>query len=262
MKVLRLGNSNEFSTGVPEEDRMAAVAERILAEGSGLEVETVRKKIWPTEQLPGLVDDWMDEHQPDIVYLKVNVFWWAHESVPLRIERKLPVVGKYIARAGWKAQGTPVVATSTPGRSLRQLVERRIGGDTSFTSGQVLACMETVIRRILVHEHVGLLVSGPRGQRPRPELTAAQLERRNRRTSEVHRPLKALCDDLHVAYIGRDGPRPADELERPPRGPDGFHAGVEGNHRQGKKQGEALLALWREMQGQETLPREAAVRER
>ncbi|MBI5948479.1 MAG: hypothetical protein HY875_10095 [Chloroflexi bacterium] len=260
MKVLRLGNSNEFSDGVPEEDRAAAVAERILAEGTGLEVQTVRKKIWPTDRLPGLVDEWMDEYQPDLVYLKLNVFWWTHESVPLRIERRVPLVGKYIARAGWKAQDTPVVATSTPGRSLRQVIERRIGGDTYYKPGEVVACMETVIRRIIAHEHAGLLVSGPAGQRPRPELTAAQLDRRNRRTSEVHRPIKALCDDLHVTYVGRDGPRPPDELERSPRGPDGFHSGVEGNHRMGKKQGEALLALWREMHREESRPLDAAVR--
>ncbi len=260
--MLRLGNSNEFSDGVPEEDRMAAVAERILADGTGLEVQTIRKKIWPTEKLPGLVDEWMDEYQPDIVYLKANVFWWTHESVPLRIERRVPVVGKYIARAGWKAQDKPAVATSTAGRSLRQFLERRIGGDTSFTSAQVVACVEQVIRRVVAHEHVGLLVNGPAGQRPRPELTPAQVERRNRRTSEVHRPLKALCDDLHVPYIGRDGPRPPDELERPPRGPDGFHSGVEGNHRQGRKQGEALLALWREMHAEDSRPLEAAARKR
>ena len=246
MKVLRLGNSNEFSGGVTEEERAAAVAERILAEGAGEQVETLRKKIWPTPKLPGLVDQWLDEFQPDLVFLKVNVFWFMHESVPLRIERKVPLVGKYIARAGWKAQDAPAVATSPPAQSVRRFVERVVGGDTYFTSKDVFARMETVIRRIVAREEVGLLVEFSQGSRPQPELTAAQVARKNRRRSEMHAAIKGLCEDLHVEYFGRDGPRPVEEA-RLPKAPDGVHHGAERNQQVGARQGEMLLKIWREM---------------
>ena len=59
MKVLRLGNSNDTTASVPEELKSPAVANAILAAASGEPVELVTRMMWPSEQIPGLVEKWL-----------------------------------------------------------------------------------------------------------------------------------------------------------------------------------------------------------
>jgi hypothetical protein len=75
MPLLWLGSSNDDYGPTPEAARGYNVARHILEEATGEHVDLVRKRIWLTPALPSLVARWLEEVQPDAVYLKANSYW-------------------------------------------------------------------------------------------------------------------------------------------------------------------------------------------
>src|SRR6188768_723166 len=100
MRVLRIGTSNDSVGGLSEQQRGWWIASDILAQSTGPPVETVLKRAWPTDSLPGIVDGWLEELQPEIVYMQVSNFWYGHPSVPLWFERRFGRAGKKLTDAG------------------------------------------------------------------------------------------------------------------------------------------------------------------
>lgn len=94
IRILRLGNSDDTSPGIPDDQRAYALAAQVLEDAAGQPVETVVRTIWPDPELPGLIDEWLDRYKPDLVFLKVTWYWYGYESVPLRLERRLRWIGK------------------------------------------------------------------------------------------------------------------------------------------------------------------------
>jgi hypothetical protein len=243
MRVLRFGNSDDTNEGVPESARAWFVAQQCLAEACGEPVETALKAIWPGRELPGLVDEWLDRHDPDLVFLKITWYWYAYESVPLRIERLLgPILGKRIANASLKAAERPRLAQNRLFKLGRRAAHRLIGGDTPFDSRQVMEVMEACVRRVVAREGVLLVVKGTGDGRRADGPLAGYFDRFTRRRIEVEGTIERLCGELHVPYVGT-GRRKTDE-EKDLGGGDGVHRGARGQRNVGLQEGEALVAAY------------------
>ncbi|MCC6382893.1 MAG: hypothetical protein IT304_10320, partial [Dehalococcoidia bacterium] len=239
--LLRLCNSNDTYAGVPEQLRAGAIASDLLAAAAGEPVDTVSRVIWPDPTLPDLVDRWLDRYQPDVVSLKINTFWFAHESVPLKLERRFGSIGKVAGSAGRKAVGVPWVSRGRFFRLLNRVALRTIGGETYFTPDEVMATMEACVRRVLAREHVVLVVRGTEGGREHPELSRRAFARYDERRRDVNARMAALCGDLSIPYVGHGSRRSKDDFRRR-AGADGFHNGTEGQRLVGIEEGEVLAA--------------------
>ena len=193
MKILRLTNSNDFYGDVADSDRGYRLIEAALKDECGVEVETIRRTIWPADDLPDIVERWVNEHRPDMVFLKTSSYWYSYESVPLKFQRKLGRVGKVAGDAGLKAATTPSVAHNAVFRKLRYFAQATIGGDTNFTVDYSIQTVEAVIRRVLRHEDTLLVVRGSRGGRDRPEVPKKVAARHETRRVEFNTRLNQIC---------------------------------------------------------------------
>lgn len=239
IRILRLTLSDDL-VPLPEGARRSwQVAEAMLAAESGEDVETTLRIIWPEPQLPDLVERWMDRYAPDIVTLKVSPYWFTYESVPLRVQRHVPVIGPRLAKVGLQAADAGWLAQNAVFRSARRASRRLIGGETYFTPDEVVAVMTSCISRILRHEGVILAVRGPL-EADTDGAGASAVRRGEARRRFVHEAMKRLAADLHVHYSGADSIRPV------PRGPDQLHLSADGHEEKGREEGEALVAAWRQ----------------
>ncbi|MGI8925430.1 MAG: hypothetical protein ACR2HN_02140 [Tepidiformaceae bacterium] len=244
MKVLRLGNSNDFAGGLRKDERASGIAERMLAEASGEPVETNVRTIWPTPDLPDLLERWLDRYEPDLVFLSYSSYWFAYQSVPLKIERTFPFIGRHLRSASNQATARPWLARSRPYHLVRQFSLRTIGGATYFTTTEVIERMEACIRRVLAREHVALVVRGTFGGQERYRDLPARLQAlHHERRLEVHHALKALCSDLHVVYVSREVRQNEAEVEAI-LGADAFHWNAQGHQIRGEVEGAAMVQAW------------------
>ncbi len=164
---------------------------RLLEAATGETVEIIPRVIWPSAQLPDIIDGWMERYSPDIVLFQINGFWYLYASVPLLFERKLGRVGKQISRAGLRAGRTPWIVKTRVFHFGRRVALRTIGGAHYFTPAEVCEIVEACLRRIVRHEGAGLIVQGqfapstwaaPRPA-PSPSSTARSAPSANRSTS-------------------------------------------------------------------------------
>ncbi|MGE3076607.1 MAG: hypothetical protein AB7N24_21275 [Dehalococcoidia bacterium] len=247
MQVLRLGNSYEHDPNIPPEANKSAVADRLLSEAVGEPVETTSRVIWPDPGLPDLIDKWIERYQPDLVLLVVTSYWFTHVSLPLAIERRFGRIGKPIARTGDRLVHKPWLAKNRAFNAARQVVRGTIGGETNFTPEQVIEAMETCVRRILSHEDVALAVRGPRIAFATEGSEKAKRVAEERR-SRVDHHMAEFCRQLHIEYIAYDtGVKPdavPEEFQT-----DGVHVTAAVHAQQGKIEGDAMIAAWRQVHG-------------
>ena len=247
IRILRLGNSSDLALDIASGGRAHEIAGRMVAEVSGEEVETVLRPIWPDENLPALVSKWMDEFEPDVVFLRINAVWFNSESIPLRIQRKLPFGGASIGNLAERATKRGWLNQSPIYRRLRKIALSTIGYETHFTTGEVIARMDDCIRRIVAKEGVALIVRGSFGQRDKsgtlPARIAAEHEARRR---EVSDGIRAICERSHVTYLARAVRDPA-YAQPSIRGSDGIHPSDHGHRLDGNDEGAALVAEWQRL---------------
>jgi hypothetical protein len=241
LRILRLTNSNDLLGNIPAELRGAAVAERVVAEATGEPVETVQRVVWPGPELPAIVERWLANYQPDVVFIRIPAFWICYESVPLRLQRRLGPLGYWPGRLGLKIGGNPGFAASRFGKTTRKLLLRTIGGDAYFTPQQVTLHVEAVLRTVLAKESVVPAVRGP-GHSINSAGTARGLARAVQRSEQLDALLAAACSRLHVAYVsaravGHDSSfLLSDEL----------HDGPEGQRLYGEVEGRLIASAWLE----------------
>lgn len=253
MKILRLGSSGDRQDDVQPEFLSFKVVEAELSAASGEPVETVLRAIWPSDELPTLIDGWMERYHPELVYFRVNPFWYSYESTPLRLRRKLGPIGGVVSRAGIRAGKSPRLARTRLFRIGRDLALRTVGGDAHFTPDQVLATTEACVASILRHEGVGLLVVGMLGRRLALNDNEAGERRRQQRRLEVHRRLQQLCAARHVRYLGWVEDE-APDTSGPDFAADRLHRNAQGQQAIGAIEAEAVVALWREASGSSVVP--------
>jgi len=233
--MLRLGSSNDVFPGLPEEDLAPAVCARILEATLGETVETSVRATWPTDDFAERVRGWLARHEPDVVILRVAPYWYKYDSVPLRVERWLGRAGAPIAKAGTRAAASPRIAYNRPFQALRRACYRFVGGDTNFTTDEVIARSTAVIRSIVAREGVVLVVRHCDGGKPFERQYHARSWRRRRK---VDAALRSLCRDLHVPYLSNMDPT----IEGSDGYFDGVHLQRDGQRRVGEEEAAAVLA--------------------
>ena len=247
LRVLKLGTSDDVAAAIPEVDRAYRVTERFLSHATALPVEVTSRVIWPGPKLPGLIDQWLDRYEPDLVLLVVNPYWMTFESVPLRLQRRLGWAGKAAGGLGTKAAGVSWLAHNPVFRAGRRLTLKTIGGDVHFEPAEVVAVVEQCARRIVRREGIGLVVRGPRNA-----LTyhndAAGRARGERRRLETHIALARLANELHAGYVGSESPAIASD-DADAFGGDFVHTTTREHRERGLIEGRALLDAWRELSG-------------
>ncbi len=255
MRVLRLGNSDDLSPGVADEKRAWYIAAAMLAEEVGEQVETIVKPIWPTPDLPERLARCIDEYQPDIVFMKINRYWYAYESVPLRIRRIFGPAGKPVASAGLRAAKNQRLARNRLFKLGRRMAHRLIGGDTPFHTRDIVELMSVCIREMVARESVALVVKGTAAARQNEEALAGYYHRFLGRADEVEGALKRLCEELHVPW---NAPAPRSTKQDGLKGGDGVHQNAIGQQRMGRQEGQAMIDGWRVLHGREALGDAAA----
>ena len=104
----------------------------------------------------------MDEEQPDMVFLRVVTYWTSYESVPLKIQRKLPWLGKPITDASLKAAATNWLASTRAFHWGRTFAHTVIGGVPALEPSETVDRTSLSVRAILPHEDGTLTTLGDR----------------------------------------------------------------------------------------------------
>lgn len=245
VKVLILGNSNDTKDFVPDEAKRHRHLRDMLAAEFGEPVEVVVRQVWPNDRMVDWVLAGVDEHDPDMVYVKVVNFAYSYESTPLRVKRIFRRVGgEAVGDAGLRVAGSRRWSHNALFRWVRRAGQATIGGDTHFTPEDVAARFETLIRALLRREGMLVVVKAPTGKSKSG--TARQRARKEARRQVVHRRLKALCQQLHVQYIGSD--EPLYLTRKRPKGTragDGLHANEAGHRISAGEHFEHIRDAWR-----------------
>ncbi len=241
MKLLRLGNSQDFQGVAGPDESIAAVAERAFQRSTGEQMETVTRAIWPNDSLPEVVDRWMEREEPDAVFLTCATFWVAFPSVPLRIRRRLKLVGPALASAGLTVAGTRRLGHTRAVRRARWAALRTIGADYHFEPEYAAGVVERVARAVLQREPTLLVMRGPiRHWMPSfPERTNRGT---NMRTEEFDQRLRELAGRLHIPYLGY---MDYDQREHPEQYQgDELHLTAAGMAFRGEREGAFLAEEW------------------
>ncbi len=241
MKILRLGSSDDVGGRVAADAMAYRIVEQELTRVTGLEFTTVVRRIWPTPALPGLVARWIDEEAPDIVFVKsAPAFWFTYESVPLKVRRKLGVLGEPLAEFGVRTSRNQWLVKNRAYHAARRLAQRMVGGDTNFTPEEVITVMSEVLAIAARREEAVVVSTLPQG-RVRHAVTAAGERRAEARRVQVETALSGVMDRLHIEHTE---PRPAARYQTgtsTPVGRDQLHSDEEGQRRRAAEEVELML---------------------
>jgi hypothetical protein len=244
MKVLILGSSIDTREWTPGGKSREEIVRDLLAAEFGEPVEVVARPIWPDDRMLKTVARWLAEYQPDIVDFGIIHFWFNYRSVPLRVQRLLGGFGPTAARAGFRFAESRKWAHNAVFRFARRRIQATFGGDTHFTTEEVIERCSSVIRLVLREESVGIVVTGPRGFN-KLAVTRRQLRQDESRRLAVDRALAELCEQLHVDYESGDVPpewnNPAWRAQRVG---DGIHPDSAGHLRWAEDTYERLRRSW------------------
>ena len=246
MKVLRLALSHDLRSDIPEAERQYVIAQRVLEEATGETWETALRPIWPSEKLPGLIDRWVGEEQPDLVLVNLAAYWVSFASAALKIERRWPGGARRLGPAARRAAETRIAAHSPLTELARDLATRLVGVEYYFEPEATVTVFETILRRLLQSEHLAVAVRGPALIPQRS--SRAILREREERFWAWHDGIRDVCERLHVAFLPYDA-----ELEAPDSGVrmagDTAHYTLEGTRLHGLREGELMVRAWRRAQG-------------
>jgi hypothetical protein len=226
MRVLFLGNSNEALDLPDGALRRHEIMEAELTREFG-SCEIVTKPAWPTPGFPKVLERWIRELEPDVVYLNVAEYWCLYESIPLRLERRFGTLGKPVASAGTKMAETSWVSHNRLFRGLRQAGQSVIAGAVHFEPDEIVERVVACLRVCLRDEGLAVVVDGQRGRRPHAT-TKRWRDRVEARRQRVHLALKEECARLHVVYGGDDVPQWRWRPQGMDGHRDGLHQGIEG----------------------------------
>lgn len=205
VKILVLGNSNDTGSFVPEEAKRHTKLRDMLAAEFGEPVEVAVRNVWPNERMVDYVARAVEDLEPDLVYVNVTSYPFTYESTPLRVKRIFGKVGgERLGDAGLRMADSRKWSHNAVFRGVRRFAQATIGGDTHFTPEEVAARYEMLIRALLQREGVLVVVKGPLGKSKGD--TARQRARKEARRQVLHSRMKALCQQVHVQYVGSDAP--------------------------------------------------------
>lgn len=206
MKLLFLGNSSDTGAWIDESSRRVSIMHERLKADLAVDAEILAKNCWPNERMVSLVQRWMDEFEPDFVFLNIAAYSFTYESSPLKVRRILGKMGEPIGDAGMRLAESKRWSHNAAFRMLRQIGQASFGGDTHVSAEDAATRYSELIRSILRKEGVVLAVKGPGGRR-NPGLTRRQARRHEARRQVVHQQIRQLTSQLRVPYLGSAEPR-------------------------------------------------------
>lgn len=243
MKVLRLGVSHDAREDIPFDDRQHVVAERMLEGASGLEWETLVRGMRPTETLPAMIERWVADEQPDMVVIFLAGYWTSFGSTALRLERRVPLVGRRAAKVARRVAENETASRHETLDRLRGLASAVIGVDFNYEPDYLVKLFEGIFRTLLRNEHLVLAVRGP--GRPPQRLTRRQERTSLERAHLFQRGIADVCQKLHIEHLRYE------EIPLHLRLPgDPSHYTVEGSRYMGQLEGELMVRAWRRAQGE------------
>ncbi|MGI8926551.1 MAG: hypothetical protein ACR2HN_07880 [Tepidiformaceae bacterium] len=243
MKVLWLTNSDDLGAGkLPDDLRSYRLAAQRFHELTGEPAEMTARVIWPSPALPDIIDGWIERYEPQMVVFRINGFWYLYRSIPLQLERKLGRAAEPVARAGLKLAELPWITHTGAFHLARRVLLRTVGGATYFSGEEIVGVVERCMRRIVQHEEVSLVV---RGQISTWTQGPPGIE------LSVHDQLQALCEDLHVHYLG-DRPGQKRVPEDFYSGGDRLHTSDAGHRWFAEREAAAMANAWWAQQGRVT----------
>lgn len=226
MRVLLLGSSNDTGGWVEGGKKKHEIVQERLSAELGEPVEFIVKGIWPTAELPGLVAGWIERYEPDVVYLNTGSYWFLYRSVPLRMKRLLGRVGgDTVGDAGFRFADSKRWAHNAVFRTIRRALQETIGGDTHFTTQEVIDRMSECARIAVRREGAVVVVKGPHGK-ARLTRNPRKFRRDERERLKLHTALETLCGQLHIVYdgVGAEAVRHLPAYGRGTTVGDGLHA--------------------------------------
>jgi hypothetical protein len=242
VRVLWLGGSNDDFGPIPEEQRGFAIAREILESESGEAVTLVRKHIWPTKALPALVERWLRETNPDVVYLKANTYWICYESVAAKAGRRWGGRGERFVLKGQQALGEDRLTGTFLWRTAQWVGHHTIGTSAFFEPMDVVQTLEAILRTVLREEGTSAVM---RGGFPPIGVPAGRARAvADARYEMMHDELGAVCGRLHVPFL-QDERYQSDHEVRALKASDLVHPNVAGHARTGALDGRALVDAWR-----------------
>lgn len=229
VRVLLLGSSNDTGEWFEGGKKKHEIAQERLSAELGEPVEFVAKGIWPTEDLPAIVAGWVAKYEPDVVYLNTGSYWFLYRSVPLRVKRLLGRVGGDAAGdAGFRFADSKRWAYNAVFRAIRRVLQDTVGGDTHFTTQQVIDRMTACARVAVRREGTVVVVKGPHGK-ARHTRNPRKFRRDEQERLKLHTALETLCEQLHITYdgVGAEAVRHLPAYRRGTTVGDGLHANAE-----------------------------------
>ena len=239
VRILRLGSSDDINPDVPEAERAITICERDFALAIGEPVETIFRRFVPTQNVPDLVDSFMQRYEPDCVFMVLGSYWCCYETAAYRAQQAWPRPLKPLAKRveGWGYKTAS--KNSLLLRAGRAASRRAVGVATRFEPPQVLEVVEACIRRILRYEDVTLVVRAPFTRFRVPESSRQRMEERR---LMIDLPMQDLCRRLHVEYIPRDPTRPWSD--DPVLLADGIHINGQAQIAQGILEAQFVVRAW------------------
>ncbi len=205
MRVLVFGNSNDTDGYVPDGSRRTQdIMRDKLAAEFGEPVEVVARNTWPNAGMPAYVAKCIAETEPDLIYFNITTYPFSYESLPLRVRRVFGKLGEPVGDAGMKLADSKRWSHNAVFRALRRWGQATLGGDTHFTTDEVVARYSEAIRVAARREGAVVAVKGPFARSKKG--TARERDRQEARRQRVHPALKQFCAQLHVHYAGSDAP--------------------------------------------------------
>jgi hypothetical protein len=213
-----------------------------LSAALGEPVEVTARSVWPNPALPQVVDSWMERYNPELVVFPISAFWFLYESLPVRMEQRLGVVGKAAARAGLLVAATPWLAHNRVFRFGRRSLQRWVPGRSHFEPDEVIETAQATVRAILRREGVYLVVVAP-GSGEAWAVDAAAAKRAAKRRQRVDSEISRFCAGLHVEYWDTAFTATMADPEGESLQGDGIHLDEEGHRRAAERQFDVCLDL-------------------
>ena len=237
VNVLWLTNSDDMDgSAVPDHLRSYRLVQRMVAAETGEPVEIIPKVIWPAEGLPDIIDGWVDRYAADVVFLRVNGYWYLYHSVPNRLRRKLGIVGSPVARLGEAAGRSPWLSKTAVFNAVRMGLLKTVGGDRFFEPAEVADVVEACVRRLVRREDLLVVL---RAQIADWDDIEGEVELQAR--------LRPICESLHIGFLAKD-PRTPDPVDYFGEG-DRLHTNEAGHLHFATLESAALVKAWRGGEG-------------
>jgi len=220
VKVLCLGWSDDVIGDTPTEQRGYSMAATLYEAATGEHLDWVMKPVVPSPDLPAIVEKWLAREQPDVVFLRVNPFFFNYTSVPIKLRARGGRVGDRFAGMALKLADNRVRSGHLWFKALRRGSRKLVGGATYFEPEAVVETYLDVLRHVARREGVEILVSGAHAARVTGEWMPR--ERAEQRLALVSTGVAEACRRIGAQYQHFPVPLAAREL-RPFIGFDSIH---------------------------------------